>query len=89
MKNYIVKDDKFSSIIERIDALDLSSNEKREAVESLLRGERIASLLYAFGTGVKKVALAASRSLSRRTTASASSRDGQSKPQQPRTPALT
>lgn len=89
MKDYMVKDDKFSSIVERINELDLSSSEKRDAVESLLRGERIASLLYALGAGMKKLALAASRNLPRQATASASGQDEQSKPNQTRTPALT
>jgi hypothetical protein len=89
MKDYMVKDDKFSSIVERINELDLSLSEKRDAVESLRRGEQIASLLYALGAGMKKFALAASRNLPRQATASASGRGEQSKPNQPRTPALT
>ncbi|MBI4195570.1 MAG: hypothetical protein HY526_10880 [Betaproteobacteria bacterium] len=44
------------SLVERIEQLDLSTAEKRVAIENALRGERVAELLHGVTAGLGKLA---------------------------------
>mgnify|MGYP001617688948 CR=1 FL=1 len=46
------------SIIDRIDELNMSTAEKRVAIENLLRAERFAALLLGLAAGLRKLAYA-------------------------------